>query len=216
MQSAQPNMPGQKDAAKAMQGGLSEPTLQTQRIFRALMDAMARPGTIKSIKTDARPPAGLMPLAGAVLATLADADTPLWLDESLAAKPAVADWLTFHVGAPFAVEPAGATFAVLSDAQKIASLDIFAQGQQDYPDRSTTLIIMVEELSKAGDWSLSGPGIKTTASLGVTPKSPLFLDQWAANNGRFPRGVDVIFIAPDAIACLPRTTRIDSHKAGEH
>ena len=207
-------MQTRKDAAKAMQGGLSDPTLQTQRVFRAIMDAMARPGTIKPIRTDARPPAGLLPLVGAVLATLADADTPLWLDEALQGKLTVADWLTFHVGAPFAVEPARATFAVLSEAQKIASLDIFAQGQQDYPDRSSTLIIAVEELREEGDWTLSGPGIKTTTLLGVTPISPLFLDQWTANNNRFPRGVDVIFVAPDAIACLPRTTRIENQKPG--
>lgn len=214
MSNAEINMQPHKEAVRAMQGGLSDPTLQTQRIFRAIMDAMARPGTIKPITTDAKPPSGLCPLTGAVLATLADADTPIWLDEGLKTTPAVTDWLTFHVGAPFAVEPARATFAVLSDAQKIAALDIFAQGQQDYPDRSTTLIIAVDDLSMDGDWTLSGPGIKTTTSLGVAPISPLFLDQWTANNNRFPRGVDVIFVAPDAIACLPRTTRIKNQKTG--
>ena len=198
----------------AMQGGMSDPTLQSQRIFRAIMDAMARPGTIKLVKTDAKPPAGLSPLAAAVLATLADADTSLWLDEALKTNPAIANWLSFHIGASLATEPSQAAFAVMSDAGKIASLDMFAQGTQSYPDRSTTMIIVVEALHEEGDWLLSGPGIKTEQRFGVAPISPLFFDQWSANNARFPRGMDVIFLSEEAIACLPRTTRIDPQMSG--
>ncbi len=36
----------------------------------------------------------------------------------------------------------------------------------------------------------------------------MFVDQWAANRGAFPRGIDLIFAGEGALAALPRTTRI--------
>ncbi len=35
-----------------------------------------------------------------------------------------------------------------------------------------------------------------------------FLAQWARNRAGFPLGVDLILVAGDRIACLPRSTRI--------
>ncbi len=193
---------------EAMQGGLGEPVYQSQRIFRSLMDAMARPGTIKPVATDARPPFPMLPLTAAVLATMADADTPVWLDGAMKDIGALKDWLTFHVGAPLVDEPDVATFAVLTGKRDMPALESFAKGLQDYPDRSATLLIQVERLENKPDWRLSGPGIRDTQPLAVSPLSPLFVVQWQENHKLFPRGVDVVFIAPEAIACLPRTTAI--------
>ena len=192
----------------AMIGGLSDPVFQTQRLFRSVMDAMARPGTIHSLKTDACPPLPMLPLTAALLATLADADTPLWLESRFIKQASMMGWLTFHIGAPFAVEPAEAAFAVLAGGKEMSSLDVFAKGLQDYPDRSATLVIQVEHLSNNSDWILSGPGIKEAQPFAVSDLSPLFVSQWQENHHLFPRGVDVIFVSPEAIACLPRTTTI--------
>ncbi|SNY92857.1 alpha-D-ribose 1-methylphosphonate 5-triphosphate synthase subunit PhnH [Cohaesibacter sp. ES.047] len=192
----------------AMQGGLGEPVLQSQRIFRVIMEAMARPGKIMPVATDAMPPLPLMPLAAAVLYTVSDADTPIWMDEPLAGEQSVADWLTFHVGCPIVQDPAFATFALISDAEGMPFLDVFSKGLQDYPDQSATLILQVESLKVSAGWELRGPGIKDRHALSVEPISPHFLDQWRANHALYPRGADVILVAPDAIACLPRTTTI--------
>ena len=192
----------------AMIGGLGDPVFQTQRLFRSIMDAMARPGTIHPLKTDAQPPASIYPLTVAVLATLADADTSLWLEAAFAGNSALVNWLTFHIGAPFAAEPSEASFAVLKGGKDMPALDGFAKGSQDYPDRSATLIIEVEALSDKPQWGLSGPGIKDQNSLTVSVLSSLFVSQWQDNHALFPRGVDIIFVSPDAIACLPRTTCI--------
>ncbi|WP_319410555.1 phosphonate C-P lyase system protein PhnH [uncultured Cohaesibacter sp.] len=197
-----------ENANRAMMGGLTNPVFQSQKIFRAVMNAMARPGTIHALAVDAQPPAPMMPLTAGLLATLADADTPLWLGEQMSASKALTDWLTFHVGAPFAAEPLDAAFAILpGDAGRLA-LDIFSKGVQDYPDRSATLIIEVESLSHKADWFLSGPGIRHHQAFSVSGLSPLFLSQWQENQKLFPRGVDVIFVEEGAIACMPRTTAI--------
>ena len=192
----------------AMQGGMSNPVRQTQALFRTLMEAMARPGRLFPASSDARPPSPLCPLAAAILVTLADADTPLWLDGALANEAAVTDWLTFHVSAPFASETASARFAVLAEPKQALPLEVFGLGSQDYPDMSTTLILQVERLTPEGAWQLTGPGIKERHTLGVEGLSPRFFAQWEANRRLYPRGVDVMLVAPDAIACLPRTTMI--------
>ena len=112
----------------AMIGGLGDPVFQTQRLFRSIMDAMARPGTIHAMKTDAQPPASIYPLTAAVLATLADADTPIWLEGRLSDNRTLTSWLTFHIGAPFAPEPDAASFAVLKGWQGDARFGRFCQG----------------------------------------------------------------------------------------
>jgi alpha-D-ribose 1-methylphosphonate 5-triphosphate synthase subunit PhnH len=55
---------------------------------------------------------------------------------------------------------------------------------------------------------LEGPGIETTAILAISPLPANFVKQWDENRARFPRGVDLILANSDAIACLPRATRI--------
>jgi alpha-D-ribose 1-methylphosphonate 5-triphosphate synthase subunit PhnH len=40
-----------------------------------------------------------------------------------------------------------------------------------------------------------------------------FIEQWKQNTKRFPRGVDIILVTAEGIACLPRTTRIKTMEA---
>jgi len=58
------------------------------------------------------------------------------------------------------------------------------------------------ELSSHGA-TLSGPGIKDTASLSL-PDCAAF----QANAMLFPLGLDFIFTCADRLAALPRTTRV--------
>lgn len=191
-----------------VEGGFATPVLDAQASFRAVMDAMAQPGTVQTLAAATRPPAPLSPAAAAVMLTLCDHDTPVWLDPALRACEAVVAWLGFHTGAPLAHTPADAHFAFVAEPATLIALDNFAQGSQDYPDRSTTLVLQVESLDAGAELALEGPGIETTARLAPTPLLRHFAEQWRQNNARFPRGVDVILVAQDEVACLPRTTRI--------
>ena len=122
--------------------------------------------------------------------------------------PAVASWLGFHTGAPLANTPADAHFALVADPASLIALENFAQGTQEYPDRSTTLILQVASLASGENLLLQGPGIERAAMIAPTPLPRHFVEQWKQNRARFPRGVDLILAAPEGIACLPRTTRI--------
>ncbi|MCV0395177.1 MAG: phosphonate C-P lyase system protein PhnH [Rhizobiaceae bacterium] len=194
--------------AAAIDGGFARPVFEAQHVFRTVMEAMARPGSVHPVATSARPPEPMTPTVGAVALTLVDHDTPLWLDTALAASEAVREWLAFHAGAPLARTPAEAHFALVSGPAELIALENFAQGSQNYPDRSATIILTVEGFRDGQALLLKGPGIETETVIAPHPMPRHFVEQWKQNRARFPRGVDLILAGPDAVACLPRTTRV--------
>ncbi|MGY6411174.1 MAG: phosphonate C-P lyase system protein PhnH [Alkalilacustris sp.] len=180
-------------------GGFADPAVEAARAFRAVLQAMARPGRIARLE-GAAPPAPCSPAAGAVLLTLVDAETPLHLAGRHDCD-ALRDWVRFHTGAPL-VGRAEAMFA-LGDWAALGPLAEYAQGTPEYPDRSATLIVEVERLEAAGA-RLTGPGIRDAAALSL-PEPAAF----AANAARFPLGLDFVLTAGDRMAALPRTTRVE-------
>lgn len=190
-----------------MQPAFSDAARETQAVFRIVMNALARPGRIQNFDPPFAAPAPLFPAAAAIMLTLADYETPIWLDAMLAGRPAVIDFLRFHTGAKITDDPKSANFAFIADIADAPPLGAFAQGLPAYPDRSTTLILQVEALTSRG-WVLTGPGIDGEQGFGVSPLPAGFAQQLQDNRARFPLGVDLIFIAPDAIAALPRSTRL--------
>ncbi|MCR9122134.1 MAG: phosphonate C-P lyase system protein PhnH [Phyllobacteriaceae bacterium] len=189
-------------------GGFDAPVFDAQSVFRALMDAMARPGTVQAIAPRASAPAPLGSVAAALALTLCDADTPVWLDSASTQDGAVARWLGFHAGAPVTDDPAAAAFALIGDGASLGSFDRFARGTQDYPDRSAALIVQVPDLTDGPALTLTGPGIKHSATLAPSGLPARFATLWADNHALFPRGIDMVLAAPGAVAALPRTTRI--------
>ncbi|AZO52895.1 MAG: phosphonate C-P lyase system protein PhnH [Mesorhizobium sp.] len=200
-------------AAQSIEGGFADPVFNAQTVFRAVMDAMARPGSVQPLPALARPPAPLSATSGAIALALCDNDTPLWLDPALHASAAIGSWLGFHTGAPLANTPADAHFAFIATPAEMMALDGFSQGTQDYPDRSTTLILQVGDLTSGTPLLLEGPGIETSATIAPAQMPRHFVEQWKQNNKRFPRGVDIILATSEGIACLPRTTRTKTMEA---
>ena len=191
-----------------LSGGLTDPVIAGQSAFRAIMQAMAEPGTVQAITDCPTPPNGSSRTMAAIATTLCDADTPIWLDPALAGNPQVVKWLAFHTGAPVTADSGTAMFAFVSDTSSMPSLDRFAQGTDTYPDRSTTLVLAVDGFDEDQPLSLSGPGIEDTRRFAFAPMPEAFISQWSENRARFPRGVDLILAGPEAVACLPRSTRI--------
>ena len=189
--------------AAALSPGLSDPVADAQGCFRALLDAMSRPGLVRRVSAGLRPPAPFAPAAAAVLLTLADAATPVWID----AGPEAAAWLAFHAGCPMAGSPGDAAFVLACGAPP--ALDALAQGTDEEPHRGATLVAQVAALEAGrGDWRLSGPGIETEHRLRVSGLPDGFAARWAANRAVFPRGVDLILCAGRDLAALPRTAAI--------
>jgi alpha-D-ribose 1-methylphosphonate 5-triphosphate synthase subunit PhnH len=87
-------------------------------------------------------------------------------------------------------------------------------GSDEYPDRSATLIIEVTALRDIdGIAELSGPGIETIRRLEAPPLGLSFWTDLMELHQDYPLGVDVILMAPGAIAAVPRSTRITIREA---
>ena len=183
--------------AHILEGGFADQPVEASHAFRAVMTVMARPGEIVAV-TGAQPPAPLSPAAGAVLLTLCDPETPVFLAASHD-TPQLREWITFHTGAPF-VAAQDAMFAL--GAWGDLPLSAFSRGTAEYPDRSATLIVECDALSNRGA-TLHGPGIRDKAQLSL-PEVQAFQD----NAARFPLGLDFIFTSEAHLAALPRTTKV--------
>jgi alpha-D-ribose 1-methylphosphonate 5-triphosphate synthase subunit PhnH len=188
--------------------GFADPVLEAQDVFRAVMMALARPGKVLALDTNLTPPAPLTPELAAIALALCDHETPLWLDPALAAVPAVADYLRFHTGAPLIADPGAAAFALVSDVPRLPALSHFAQGSDEYPDRSTTIVAAVDRIGEGKRLALEGPGIDGRMVLAVEPLPVNLAAQLQENRARFPRGVDLLFAAPGKVAALPRSTEV--------
>lgn len=187
--------------------GFADPVREAQATFKAVMWAISRPGNRMPLATGLKPPAPLTPEMAACVLAVADYETPLWLDAKLAARAEVLDFLRFHTGAPILAEPGEARLALISDPAALPPLSDFAQGTPEYPDRSTTLILAVDDLTDA-PFTLEGPGIKHTRRFGAAPLPADFAARWADNRLLFPLGVDLIFTTSGLVSALPRSTRI--------
>ena len=188
--------------------GFADKVLSAQSVFRSVMDAMARPGSIQRIASTAGTPAAMMRGTAAIALTLFDHDTPVWLDGRMSATADVAKWLKFHTSAPVVTDPSIASFALVGDPENLPALDRFAFGSNEYPDRSTTLILQVESLADGPVVELQGPGIDGSAALRASIQPRDLFERLAINATLFPRGIDVVLVHDDSIVAIPRTTRL--------
>lgn len=193
---------------------MSAPTLDiahqaafaSQAAFRALMDCMARPGETRTL-TGIDAPAPLAPATAALVRSLADYESPVWLDTAFAAVPAIADWIRFHTGAPIVSGPGDAAFALVAEPLALPDFMQFAQGSEEYPDRSTTVIVQIERFI-GPELALRGPGIETTRNFAADPLPDDMAQRLRDNRELFPRGIDLVFVAGEQIAALPRSVRV--------
>ena len=190
----------------------TDPVRASQAVFRSVMDAMARPGTIVAAGGLAQAPQPLGLVAAAVALTLIDYETPVWLDPALAQSPEVAAWLRFHTGAPLTDDPRQAAFGFIADPPRMPPFEAFSQGSMEYPDRAATLVLQVERLSDNGGFWLSGSGIRGSRALSASPLPADFAARMRANRALFPRGLDIILASATTLAALPRSV----HVATEH
>lgn len=182
--------------------GFAEPVAQAQSTFRAVLDAMARPGTIHPAGTALAPPAPLAPATAAVLLTLVDNDTRLHIADDCAAAT---DWLVFHCGTAPTADPTAAAFAVARAMPILAGLN---SGSDEAPEASTTLVLQVASLGTGATYILAGPGLKAPASFRAEGLPPDFAARWQANHALFPRGVDLILCAGATLAAIPRSISV--------
>ncbi len=191
--------------------GFAEPVRDTQSVFRTLLDALARPGTIGVIETplagaadEHAPGAGLAAFAS--LLALCDYATPVWLAQHDAALAAA---LRFHTGAPLAQGADDAAFVYVHDAAALPPLEQFAHGTPEAPEHSATVLVRVDALTGGAPLVLRGPGIESTCTIAPIGLPERFWQERAALAPLFPCGVDFYLVCGARLIGLPRTVQVE-------
>ena len=76
-------------------------------------------------------------------------------------------------------------------------------------DRAS-LVVAVDGFDETAGWSISGPGIPGSGRFRAWPLPADMPHRLAANHALFPRGVDLLFVAGDRLAALPRSTMVEA------
>lgn len=170
-----------------------------QRVFRRLLAAAARPGTVVEVASLVDGAPAWVAVLSVFLdraATFADPDGLLSESERafLPARSAVAEragWLVrdgrLPVEAGFAPE----------------------LGSLEEPQRGATLVLCVEALGCGRTLLLRGAGIDGIRAVAVTGLDPSWLAARAAWCTFFPRGIDLVLADRQRITVLPRSTRVE-------
>lgn len=184
--------------------GLADDVHDSQRAFRAVLDALARPGQVRRIG----PALSGVALGGAMsrlLLGLCDEETPVWWGSE---AQQLQQWLHFHTGADLTQQPEQATFAVFTQAPQALALSSFAMGSITSPELSTTLMMELPSFEGGPVLEWRGPGIQTHHRVSLMGLTDDFWAQWQANHAAFPQGIDIVFTSGEHALGLPRTTRV--------
>jgi alpha-D-ribose 1-methylphosphonate 5-triphosphate synthase subunit PhnH len=184
--------------------GLLDDVHDSQQAFRAVLDALARPGQVRTIGP-ALPGVALGGAMARLLLSLSDDETPVWWQH---ADADLQHWLRFHTGAGVAEQPEVASFAVLADRGQMPALTDFASGTAASPEFSCTLLIELPGLAGGPALEWRGPGIQDMQRVSLPGLPADFWAQWQANHAAFPQGVDIVFTCGENALGLPRTTRV--------
>ncbi|MFJ5317458.1 phosphonate C-P lyase system protein PhnH [Pectobacterium versatile] len=188
----------------SIQSSFAQPVADAQCAFRRILKAVSEPGITVTLPLQ-QGWGRLSPASTAVMLTLVDRDTPLWLDDALNDETTRSN-LRFHTGA-ILTRDESAAFALLHVSSSIA-LSRFSAGDVMSPEKSTTVIIDVISLTGGTPLRLSGPGLETSRF--VDPQlSPDMLRYLCHRPDPFPQGIDLMFTCADALMALPRTTHVE-------
>ncbi|MBI0184633.1 phosphonate C-P lyase system protein PhnH [Yersinia pestis subsp. pestis] len=198
-----------------------QPVVEAQYAFRRILKALSEPGVQVTLphSTGWQP---LNPATTSVLLTLADQETPLYLDSQIASE-GVQHNLRFHTGAPLTADLATACFAVLGNELTEVQLATCPPGNELSPEQSVTVIIQVDSLNQGTPLRLHDPGIEQNRI--VSPQLPQPLMNYLLMNhplinrqlmnhplnrpAVFPAGLDFLLTCGEHLMALPRTTHVE-------
>jgi alpha-D-ribose 1-methylphosphonate 5-triphosphate synthase subunit PhnH len=172
-----------------------------QRTFRAVLDALARPGVPAALPRADGVPAALLPALA-----LTDLDTPACVLDAEESAGGWAGALTTATSAPGT--PLGAARLVTA-LRPLApgELGTVRTGSASAPEDAALVVLAVPALVGGAPLTLSGPGVPGARVIAPRGCPPDLITARAAT--AFPAGPDLLLVAPDgAVLGLPRSTRI--------
>ncbi|MCS6803214.1 MAG: phosphonate C-P lyase system protein PhnH [Chloroflexota bacterium] len=193
-----------------------DPVHDSQRTFRAVLGALASPGTIVPlpVRDEEAPIEGW---ATAILRTLCDHETRVAV-ELEAGSAELLRHLQQRVGVVRV--PVDQAEFFLSAASSCAPewITRLPRGSLAYPDRGATAILLVDALGLGPlHLSLRGPGCCPGATLRVQGLPWALLAARAAAVASYPCGIDLLVVdAAGQLAAIPRSTFVERVLEGAH
>ncbi|OBA60750.1 phosphonate C-P lyase system protein PhnH [Mycobacterium sp. 1100029.7] len=176
----------------------------SQQVFRAVLEALARPGTPTALPGEAL--SELAPAVAAIMA-LADSTTGVCVLDNAGGR--WTDAIAMATGAPvWPAEMARLVAAVRPvTADEIRGLH---RGSDHAPQDAALAALGVRDVyGGPRRWTLSGPGVGDTTTVAPQGLPADFVAARAEAVAAYPAGIDVLLVADDGrLVGLPRTTTI--------
>ncbi|SEJ46386.1 alpha-D-ribose 1-methylphosphonate 5-triphosphate synthase subunit PhnH [Bhargavaea ginsengi] len=183
-----------------------------QKVYRELLQCMARPGKIADIRDSAAKADFVRechPATFLVIQTLLDAEVTFHVlgERKDAIRRKIEDYTfaghTSAEDADYIIAP-----AETGEPELLEAIRGCRAGTLENPHQSATWIIEAGALGGSSDWKLSGPGIRDEAEAPIA-LSEAFVRTRSMKTQEFPTGIDLIFTDGDGlISSIPRTTAI--------
>jgi alpha-D-ribose 1-methylphosphonate 5-triphosphate synthase subunit PhnH len=181
-----------------------ERTLREHETFRNLLQAFARPGSVRSAFHGVSDRDHALEF---VACSLLDGESSLGVlgDTDLEIASRI-QRLTGCVSC----NPGSADFVLAGNGSTLGRLIDLRTGDPDYPDRGATVVYLVDEIRpEGGVWSWRGPGIPDTIRPLLDGLHPSELPALREINHSYPLGLDALFVdRAGRITALPRSTRL--------
>lgn len=181
-----------------------ERTIREHETFRNVLQAFARPGSVRSAFQGVSNRDVALEF---VACSLLDGESSLGVlgetDLEIASRIQL---LTGCVSR----EPGSSDFVLAGNGSTLGRLTELRTGNPDYPDRGATVLYLVNEIRpEGGTWSWKGPGIADTICPLLEGLHPSELPALREINHSYPLGLDALFVdRAGRIAALPRSTRL--------
>ena len=180
-----------------------------QKHFRVLLDAMARPGSIRFLgDVPLTSPKDLHGATALVGFALLNGDVTFYAKDD-----GVVSYLTVNTTSQMASADVADFIFVKGDLRSPAVLAAKV-GSLRYPEEGATVVVDVntvtdEVCDRALAVTLSGPGVATQKTVYVRGIDVAILSDFVSQNAEFPMGIDMILVDRDgAITCVPRTAKV--------
>ncbi len=99
--------------------------------------------------------------------------------------------------------------AVIDGMADEPKLSAFNLGTDQFPDRSTTVIVQIAGLEGGPALTLAGPGIPGSRNIAPQGLRPGFTDELRENGALYPLGIDVLLAHGEGLIGLPRSTQVE-------
>jgi alpha-D-ribose 1-methylphosphonate 5-triphosphate synthase subunit PhnH len=192
-----------------------DPVFDAQTAFRALLDRMARPGTVAPLGVaDPRCPLAACRALAALARTLVDHEVAFAVVAAGEGREGqagdLARYLVMATGSR-PTEAASADFVFVLGPVPGGLLTGVRRGIPAFPDDSATVVALVPDL-EAGDGltvALQGPGVPPNTAATLAGLTAADLADRDAANAEPPCGIDLMLIDPAGrFLCLPRSTKV--------